>query len=149
MKLVCALVVLAACDLQPAPKQAPPPPAPARGSAVIEASPSTAAGSGSAALPRPAPAPAIQPTAECEQAGIKYAELLVNSAEPSQKPTLERERADIVRGTEEACTTQHWSAPAIACMAQAKTDNDARACLDKFPPPGAPKPSQPQHPPRD
>ena len=145
-KLSFVLVsLLAACELQPAPKQAPPPPA--AGSAVVEApavggSAAVRAPAGSAAMPappvpHPAPPAAIQPTAECEQAAIKVAELLINDAEPSQKPAIERERADIVRNTEAACTRMGWTQPALACIAQSKNNNDAHACLEKFPPPTA------------
>ena len=131
--------LLAACELQPAPKQAP-----AAGSAVVEAAPTGSAAvgvpvGGSAAPPMPHPLPppphAVQPTAECQQAAIKVAELLINDAEPSQKPTIERERTDIVRNTEIACTTMGWTPSALACIAQSKTNNDAHACLEKFPPP--------------
>jgi hypothetical protein len=120
-------LLLVACDHKPSP---PPPPAPA----------GSAAGSGSAtprALPRrPAPPP-VQPTAECEQAAIKYTELTIASADASQKPAFEIERAKIVRNTEVACTEQHWPRAALACIEQSKSDTQARACLDKFPPPAA------------
>jgi hypothetical protein len=144
MKKLCFVIMslLVACELQPAPKQAPPP---AAGSAVVEAAPGSgsaalgAAATGSAAPPMPHPLPppprAIQPTAECQQAAIKVAELLINDAEPSQKPTIERERTDIVRNTEIACTTMGWTPSALACIAQSKSNNDAHACLEKFPPP--------------
>ena len=148
-KLSIAFVsLLAACELQPAPKQAPPPAgsaapvietgsaAPPGGSAAVGA---PAVGSAAPPMPHPMPPPpaAIQPTAECEQAAIKVAELLIDDAEPSQKPAMERERADIVRNTEAACTRMGWTQPALACIAQSKSNNDAHACLEKFPPPSA------------
>jgi hypothetical protein len=138
MKKVAMLVVLAACELQPAP---PPPPAPAAGSAQPVATGSAAqpvaTGSGSAAapVPRPVAPPPIEATPECEQAGIKLADLMVAGAEESQKPAFERDRANIVRRTEAACTQQHWVPASLSCIAQSKNDRDARACLEKFPPP--------------
>lgn len=141
---VIAVAALAACELQPAPP--PPPPAPAApagsaaptpaGSAAIIATGS--AGSAAAAVPTPAPHPPPPPvdvTPECEQAGIKLAELMIEGAEDSQKPAFERDRANIVRRTEIVCTQQHWVPAALACIAQSKTDRDARACLEKFPSP--------------
>lgn len=124
---IALVFLLAACELQPAPNQAPPPAPPAGSAAPVAPAPH----------PMPPPTPAVQPTAECEQAGIKEAQLLISDAEPSQKPAMERERADIVRRTEDACTRQGWTAPALACIAQSKTNMDAHACLDKFRAPGA------------
>jgi hypothetical protein len=124
--LVVLSVLFLACDHKPSP----PHPAPV----------GSAAGSGSAtprALPRPPAPPPVQATAECEQAAIKYADLTIASADPSQKPTFELERARIVRNTEVACTEQHWPRAALACIEQATSDTQARACLDKFPPPAA------------
>ena len=129
MRIIVLLsLLLVACDHKPSPPQ----PAPA-GSATIT-------GSGSAAphvVPRPPAPPAIKPTAECEQAAIKYADLTIASAGPSQKPAFEIERAKIVRNTEVACTEQQWQRAALACIAQSSTDTQARACLDKFPPPSS------------
>jgi hypothetical protein len=132
--LLALIVLLAACDLQPAPKQAPPPaPVP------VQAEPPAGSPAPVPTMPHPipAPVPAIQPTAECQQAAIKVAELLIKDAEPSQKPEMERERVDIVRNTELACTKMGWTSPALACIAQSKTSQDTHACLAKFPPPGA------------
>ena len=129
MRAILFSLLLVACDHKPSPAPPPPP----SGSAA-------ATGSGSAAphvVARPPAPPAVQPTAECEQAAIKYADLTIASADPSQKPAFEIERAKIVRNTEVACTEQQWPRAALACIAQSSTDTQARACLDKFPPPSS------------
>lgn len=123
MRTILLLSLLVACDHKPSP----PSPAPAT------------SGSGSATAPAPRPplprptSPPVQPTAECEQAAIKYADLMIASADASQKPALEIERATIVRKTEVACTEQQWPHAALACIGQSRTDVQARACLDKVP----------------
>lgn len=122
--------LVTACDFQPAPPPPPAPPAPP--------APASAAGSGSATTPRrpaPPPAPPVQPTAACEQTAIKYADIMIASADPSQKPAFEIDRANIIRHTEVACTQQHWTPAALACIAQSRSDAQARACLEKFPSP--------------
>lgn len=172
MKKLLVLYLLAACELQPAPKQAPPAAssAPAGSAAPVAVAPSTgsaaagssggvaavpaagsAAGSGAGSGARvvPPPPPAIQVTASCEKAAVRYAELFIAGAPESQRGIYEQDRANMVRRTEVACTQQAWTAPALACIAQAKTDRDARACLDKFPPPGTKRPAAQYHPPRD
>ncbi|MBV8756896.1 MAG: hypothetical protein JO257_06470 [Deltaproteobacteria bacterium] len=174
MKKLLMLSLLAACELQPAPKQAPsvgsaaapaaasavavqaPPPA---GSAVAVQTPppaGSAVGSaaGSVAAPTPVPRPAVQATAECEKAAVRFAELFIAGAPASQRGIFEQDRANTVRRTEIACTQQGWTPAALACIDQSKNDRDARACLEKFPPPGATPPGagsngKPYHPPRD
>lgn len=168
MKKLFALCLLAACELQPAPKQAPPvgsaagsavvvepttgvaAGSPARGSAVVaagSAAPAAGAAAGSAARPAPAPPPAVQPTADCEKAAVRFADLFIAGAPASQRGIYEQDRANTVRRTEIACTQQGWSPAALACIDQSKNDRDARACLEKFPPPGTKPPIQ--KPPRD
>ena len=140
MKKLLMLCVLAACELQPAPKQAPPPPAPApAGSAVAVAPPADAAVPVAVAdaTERVVPPP-VQTTAECEKAAVRYTDLLIAAAPPAQKGIFEQDRANTVRRTEVVCTQQGWPPAALACIDQSKNDRDARACLDKFPPPGMP-----------
>ncbi len=169
MKKLLALCLLAACELQPAPKQAPPaasPSPPAGSAAAVAVAPTTgsaaigsaapvavapAAGSGAGSAVRVArpPQPEVQATADCEKAAVRYAELFIAGAPQAQRGIYEQDRANMVRRTEVACTQQAWTAPALACIAQAKTDRDARKCLEKFPPPGAKPPAAPYHPPRD
>ena len=131
---------LAACELQPAPPKPPPAPAgsAAPAAAAGSAAPVATGSAGSAApAPRPPAPPPIDVTPECEQAGIKLADLMIAGAEESQKPAFERDRANIVRRTEVVCTQQHWVPAALSCIAQSKNDRDARACLERFPAPTA------------
>lgn len=167
MKKLLMLSVLAACELQPAPKQAPPP-APASAGSAAAAAVATPGDAGVVATGSAAavavdagvrivapPPPAVQPTADCQKAAIRYAALFIEAAPPAQRGIFEQDRANTVRKTEIACTQQAWPPAALACIDQAKNDRDARACLVKFPPPGAPPPpgtgsnGKPYHPPRD
>ena len=130
--LLLLSLLLTACELQPSPPKPPP---------AETATGSGSAGSGSAgssdptrvATPR-TPTP-VNATPECEQAGIKLADLMIAGADPSQKPAFEVDRSNIVRRTEIACTNQHWTPAALACIAQSNNDSQARACLEKFPSP--------------
>ena len=142
-----ALIVLAACELQPAPKKqaAPPPPPP---SAQVEAAKPVevvadagaavnAAGSGSAAK--------IEITAPCMEVAAKLAQVFIDvQTDPGAKSNAEQARGDMIRKMGEACTVQPWSTEARACFLAAKTEPDIRACEQKFPaprPPTAPKPA--------
>jgi hypothetical protein len=155
MKKLLVLCLLAACELQPAPKQAPTPAATATPPAPPRP-PADAAIAVDAAVPvrRPPPQPAVQPTADCEKAAVRYTALFIAAAPPAQRGIYEQDRANTVRRTEIACTEQGWTPSALACIAQSKNDRDARACLVKFPPPGAPPAAvgsngKPYHPTRD
>lgn len=125
MRYLLLLSLLAACDNQPPPPPAPAPPAPAASG--------SAGSSDTTRIATPRPMPDIQPSAECEQAGIKLADLLIEGAPPSQKPAFEIDRANSVRRTEIACTQQHWTPAALSCIAQSHSDIQARECLETFP----------------
>jgi hypothetical protein len=138
-------VVLAACELQPAPKKqaAPPPPPPAaqvEAAKPVEAPPPVAdagAGSGSAAK--------IEITAPCIEVAAKLAQLFIDiQTDPGAKSNAEQARGDMIRKMGEACTVQAWSAEARGCYLTAKSDPDIRACEKKFP---APRPANAQKPP--
>jgi len=139
MKKLLMLCLLAACELQPAPK-----PAPTAGSAAgsaVAVAPADAAvienAVDAAVRVVPPPVPVVQPTADCEKAAVRFTDLLIAAAPAAQKGIFEQDRANTVRRTEVACTQQGWTPAALACIEQSKTDKDARACLDKFPAPGA------------
>jgi len=139
-----ALILLAACELQPAPKQqaAPPPPPPA---AQVEAPkpvappPTPPAGAGSAVAPK------IEVTAPCLEVGAKVASVFIdNATDPGQKSIYEQERANMTRKTAEACTTQGWSDEARTCYLATKTPAEIKACETKFPRPAPPpRPARP------
>ncbi len=121
---ICISGLLAACELQPAPKQQPPAPA-----APAPAAPAPAVAAGSAA---PAVAP---PTTPCQAAGVRVADVLIAEARDAQpKATLEAERAQIVRRTEEACTAQSWPADVQDCIIQAQKVADIQACQKRLQP---------------
>ena len=132
------LVGLAACELQPAPKQAPPPP-----SAQPVTTPTPSAAPADAA-----PAPdAADVTHACLDVGVHVAQVLIDGAtDPGVKAQYEQARTKIVRATAEACTSQTWTPEAQRCFTTANNVADVRACEKKFPPPGAVAPPPPAHP---
>ena len=153
MKKLLMLSVLAACELQPAPKPAPSAGSPA-GSAVPIVPADAAVIADAPVRVVPPPEPAVQPTADCQKAAVRYTDLLIAAAPAAQKGIFEQDRTNTVRRTEIACTQQGWTPAALACIDQSKTDRDALRCLDKFPAPGTPPKAtgsngKPYHPPRD
>jgi hypothetical protein len=125
-KLLC-LAVLAACELQPAPKQQPAPaapPAPTPAEPVEAPPPTPEPGAGSAVR--------IDITPECMQVATRVAQVFIDSAkDPGQKSIYEQERANMTRKTGEACTTQGWSDAARACYLGTKQPADIKACERK------------------
>src|SRR5687767_10745285 len=129
-KLVC-LILLAACELQPAPKKqpAPPPPPPVEAQKPVEAPQIPAAGSGAK----------IEITAQCLEVAAKVAQVFIDSAtDPAQKSIYEQERANMTRKTGEACTTQGWSEDARKCYLASKDPAGIKACEKQFPAPAPP-----------
>jgi len=118
-----ALVVLAACEFQPAPHIAPTKPLDA--AAVVADGNAGSAGDA-----------AIAVTDDCLQTSKHIAEVLIASQkDESAKATFETARDRIIQATAEVCTTQAWGSDAQACYRQAKLEADLHACEKKFPPP--------------
>jgi hypothetical protein len=140
MRMV-ALVLLAACEIQPAPrKQAEPPPPPP--SAMPPAPVADAAVIADAGIDAP---PAIQISAECLEVGVKLAQVFIDSAgDPAQKSIAEQERSNVTRKTGEVCTTGRWSENARKCYLATKTPADIKKCEMKYTPPPAPPPPPPK-----
>ncbi|HEY5950730.1 MAG TPA: hypothetical protein VIV40_34800 [Kofleriaceae bacterium] len=138
------LVLVAGCEIQPAPKKqpAPPPPPPAQEVAKpVEAPPADAGVAGDAGPPK------LEITPACVEVGAKVAQVFIDSAtDPGQKSIYEQERANMTRKTGEACTTQGWSEPARNCYLAAKTPAQIKACETKFPAPQAAAPPPPPKP---
>ena len=146
MRRAFALLLLAACEIQPAPKEkaAPPPPPP---TAQVEApkpvEPPPSAGSGSA-LPAP---PKLEVTAPCLEVGAKVASVIIdNTDDPALKSIREQERGNLTRKTAEGCTVQGWSDDARTCYLGTKTPAEIDACARKFPRPRPPQPPRPPSP---
>jgi hypothetical protein len=120
-----AVVLIAACEFQPAPHVVP-------GKPVDAAVVAVAADAGSAATGDAA----IAVTDDCRQTATHIAEVLIaGQKDESAKATFETARARIVVATAEVCTTQAWASDAQACYRQAKLEADLHACEKKFPPP--------------
>jgi hypothetical protein len=135
-KLLC-VALLAACELQPAPKQQPAPPAPTPPEPVpakpVEPPPPPVVDAGP---------PRIEITADCMQVGSKIAQVFIESAKDAgQKAIFEQERANMTRKTGEACTTQGWNEAARKCYLATRTPAEIKTCEKKHtPPPTAPAP---------
>lgn len=134
---VVMFAMLAACELQPAPKQqaAPPAPTPPR---VVEAP----ADAGVVADAPPAPVF----TDQCREVGLHIAEVIINSAtDPGAKSIYEQDRSKISRSTAETCMTQGWSDVAAKCYLKARTATELKACETKYTPPQPrARPEEPQ-----
>jgi hypothetical protein len=137
MRNLLLLCLFTACELQPAPPKSSPSQTTAPAGSAATGSAGSDVDPTRLTAPHAVAPPPVQPTAECEQAGIRLADLMIAGADPSQKPAFEVDRANIIRRTETACTQQHWTPAALACIAQSSSDAQARACLEKFPSPTA------------
>lgn len=140
------LALLAACELQPPPKQAPAPRTPPQAAQPVPPPPPPTAvqagsGSGSAAL--------MEVTDQCVAIGAHIARVIVESTtDPAMRSIYEQERTKMIRSTAEVCTTQKWSPEASACYLATKTAAEIKACEQKFAPPRPqPRPIAPDNPP--
>lgn len=132
MKKPVALVLFAACELQPAPKHQP---APVPAAVTPADAPAPVPPPVDAAPPDAGP-PKVEISAPCLEVGAKIAQVFIDSAkDPVQRTALEQMRADMTRKTGEACTTQTWSAEARKCYLATKTPAQIKACETKFTPP--------------
>ncbi|MDB4957295.1 MAG: hypothetical protein JWO36_4864 [Myxococcales bacterium] len=119
-------LVLAACELTPAPKQAPPTPAPAAPAV---------------------PAPEAAPASSCAEVAARVAEILIGEADLSERNALEQQRATTVQRLTETCAAQTWSADLRNCVVASKNKLDLQACETKFrPQPKAPDVIEPPKP---
>jgi hypothetical protein len=131
MRIALVALLLAACELQPAPKQQPapvieatPPPPPPADAAVAADAPAVDAG----------PAP-IQASPECLKLAAHLVDVVVASAtDPAQKTIYEGERMQMTRSLAESCTNEPWSAASQKCYLATKTPAQIKACEKKFPP---------------
>lgn len=155
MKKLACLLLLAACELKPAPKQQPTSAAPAVPPAPTPApTPAPAPAPAPVARPEPAPPPAdagsagpqIAITPACSKVAARVAQVFIDSAkDPAQRTIYEQERANMTRKTGAACTAQGWSDAARGCYLAAKTPVDIKRCELKFTPP----PARPARPPAE
>lgn len=151
MRSALALILLAACEIQPAPKKqaAPPPPPPAaqvEAPKPVEPTPAPPNAGSAAGLPQP---PKIEVNAPCLQVGAKVASVFIdNETDPGQKSIREQERGNLTRKTAEACTVQGWSEEARNCYLATQTPAEINACATKFPRPPRPAPPAPTPPPQ-
>lgn len=131
MRIALVALLLAACELQPAPKQQPAP--------VIEATPTPPP-------PPPADAAVVAPVVDAgptpiaaSQACITLAAHLVDvvvasATDQGQKTAYENERMTMTRSLAEACTKDAWSPESQKCYLATKTPAQIKACEKRFPP---------------
>ena len=162
MRHVVVLALLAACDLRPAPKLAPvqrdagavaelgsagdaarlAPDArtdvvatPTVDAAVDAAIDAMADAAVDAMVDDDAGAAEAEPTADCVTTAQQIANVVIDGVDPGVRGHYEQGRANIVRLTAAACTTQRWSADKQQCFRVAKLDADIRACEAMYPKP--------------
>lgn len=134
MRFVLAFVLLAACELQPAPKKQPAPPAEVTPTAPVPAPPPSAPADAGVAV-ADAAGVTIEASEACVTVGAHVADVFVQSAtDPAQRAVYEQERTKMVKATAEACTKQRWSDAAQKCYVAATTPALIKACENKFPP---------------
>lgn len=132
--------MVAACDLQPAPKsKASPAPGSAAGSAAPAApTPRPVAPAGSAApagavvdagVPAQPPVDAMDVSERCLAVSEHVATVLIETVQdPAQKAAYVQDRARIVRRSAEACTRDAWKDEMVACLFAARTQQAVQDC---------------------
>lgn len=132
------LVLLAACELEPPPKQPPSTqtqtaPGPKVPSVPIDAAagaPELDAGGAQAV------AVAQDVSAACSAIAVHVASTLIeNARDPAAKALMDQERPRIVRKTAEACTNDKWSDETLACFTKATTVDEMQICGQNLAPP--------------
>ncbi|MDB4963507.1 MAG: hypothetical protein JWP01_3506 [Myxococcales bacterium] len=135
--LAVLLFVLGACDLQPAPKQAPTTPAtpvttpttPGTPVAIAPADAGVAPSPTDAAAAVPPPVDASEVSDRCVGVGTHVADILIEEAiDPATKAAYVQARSRTVRRTAEACTRDAWSEALIGCYLASKTQAAMQAC---------------------
>jgi hypothetical protein len=104
MRAAWLVLLVAGCDLQPPPKQAPAPP-PASAAAPVDADEMTA----------------------CTTMASHIADVLIGAADQTSRVALEHDRALLVQRTADGCNRDRWTDDVRSCYAQA---NDT-AALDR------------------
>ena len=135
-RALLSLILLAACEIQPAPKkQAEPPQQPpaAQPQPAPVAPPPVVAVTDAGGVPGYA-ATKVEITPACLEVAAKVAQVFIDAqTEPAQRSILEQERANMTRKVGEACTTQGWSEDARKCYLATKTPAEVKACELKYP----------------
>ncbi|HSD89239.1 MAG TPA: hypothetical protein VLB44_17040 [Kofleriaceae bacterium] len=144
---IALLLLLAACEIQPAPKKQPAPVIENAGSAQPAPPPAPPPAAAEAAIADAGPR-APEASEPCIAVAAHVAEVFIQSAtDPAQKAVYEQEREKMIRATSEACTKQAWPDDAQKCYLVTKTPAEIKACETKFPPqpaPVTPKPLVPE-----
>ena len=131
MRIALVALLLAACELQPAPKQQPapvieatPPPPPPADAEVAADAPAIDAGP-----------PSIDASPECLKVAAHLVDVVVASAtDPAQKTIYEGERMQMTRSLAMSCTNEQWSRESQKCYGATKTPAHIKACEKRFPP---------------
>jgi hypothetical protein len=138
--LAVLLLILGACDLQPAPKVVPAPTAPAPGTTPPTPEPTLGTPGAPGALlaldagVAPVPVDASAVSERCVGVGTHVADVLIEEAsDPSTKAAFVQDRSRTVRRTAEACTRDTWSDALMDCYLASKTQAAMQACTKPAP----------------
>jgi hypothetical protein len=119
-------IVVCACDLRPAPKQAL-----HRDAAELDALPTPPLATDGEVAQLDAEVPSA--SADCVTTAEHIAAVLIDSVDAGARGSYEEARANMVRSFAAACTKQTWTADRQQCMRLAKLEVDVRACESKYP----------------
>jgi hypothetical protein len=122
-------VLLAACELQPAPKLVPHRDASVAIDAQVPAPVATDAAIDAAQDDDGGP----EPSADCVTTAQQIASVVIAGADPGVRGHYEQGRGNMIRVMAAACTSQGWTADKQQCFRLAKLETDIRACEAKFP----------------
>lgn len=125
MRRLCLLLILTACDLQPAKKKQD-----TGSSPTAVATPPTEP----PAEPKAEPVKPIKASQECIAVATHLSKLVIDSLieEAARTDALEKQPASI-RSVAETCARDKWSESGRACMLASKTLNDTNLCNVKPP----------------
>ncbi len=135
MKRIALFALLAACDLQPAPKPAPKPVAKAVEPPPPVVAPTPPPPPAPTPPPAPAPPPEVDPAiaaaahehdAKCLEAAVHAVGLI--DATMTDKAQAERDKAGDIKRRNQACMNEAWDAKTLDCYLAAKSERGVRRC---------------------
>jgi hypothetical protein len=122
VRTLAVLLLLTACDLQPAKRDE------ATGTVTAKPTPANKA-------PTPAPPPVA--ATPCQKASVHITNIIIAGVtDPVMKKQQEQTRASTERRIAESCTREKWNDEKQRCFLDGKNNDDVAACFKKFPLPG-------------
>jgi len=127
------LVLVAACELTPAPKIVPHRDAAEPIDAAQPLAPVAIDAEADAALDIAPDDGGPEPSADCVTTAQQIASIVIAGADPGVRGHYEQGRANMIRVMASACTAQGWNADKQQCFRLAKVEADIRACEAMYP----------------